>query len=244
MDGRTILETCNICNEPKLIKEGTYRIAVDCACIRKERVELKLKKFNKLSITNRNNSNDIFDNADREADEDVKNMNKFKNYASNFDKIIEKNAGLLMIGNPGTGKTFFANCIANDIQKTGYTVLSFNLSGYFRKVQETYQKDSRLTEDVLLQAVTETDLLFIDDLGSEKITEWGHEKLYNLIDTRYKAAKPIIITTNFNFKELKGVLQDKLIDRLKEMTTAVIFDGESKREKKNVDVWELLKDVG
>ena len=51
-------------------------------------------------------------------------------------------------------------------------------------------------------------MLFIDDLGSEKVSdEWGKEKIYSIIDTRYRASKPIIITTNLDMVELKEFLR-------------------------------------
>lgn len=238
-----VLKSCEVCSEPILIKDGRYEIVADCSCVRRERVELKLKKFNSLSIITRNNSTDLFENADAKEQYDIDNLTNFKNYADNFKMIMQNNAGLTLAGTPGTGKTFFANCICNEIQENGHTVLSFNFSGYLRKIKNEFNTDKKSEismEDKLLHAVHEADMLFIDDFGSEKITEWGMEKLYNLIDTRYRANKPLIITTNLTGEDFKDNLGEKLFDRVSEMTTLVTFTGQSKRKNKNKDVWHLL----
>ena len=239
---REILITCPKCGEPQLFREGKYDIAVDCTCEKQARVTRKLSKFKNMSITARNNSSDIFKNADYTVPADQKILAKMQKYADNFHKAQADNVGLLLTGTPGTGKTFYANCISNFIQEKGYSVLSFNLSGYLRKIQEGYDKKEVSAEDKLLQAVKEVDLLFIDDLGSEKLSEWGIEKVYNLIDERYRAKKPIIITTNLDKRGLEHQLDlngsDKLLDRIAEMTVPFIFDWESRRkQKKNTDLW-------
>ena len=55
-------------------------------------------------------------------------------------------------------------------------------------------------EAEVLKKVSECDLLIIDDFGAEKITDWVLEKVFLLIDTRYKTEKPLIITTNLEYR--------------------------------------------
>ena len=113
---------------------------------------------------------------------------KIKNYVKGFDKVLEINDGLLFRGGCGTGKTFLANCICNYLTEHGYTVLSFNLAGYLRTIKDNFQVETQL-----LEAAKEADMLFIDDLGSEKISdEWGKEKINRTVtDVEYSASMTV-----------------------------------------------------
>ena len=86
-------------------------------------------------------------------------------------------------------------------------------------------------------------MLFIDDLGSEKLSEdWGKEKLCSLIDTRYGARKPILITTNLTATEMVDFLKykntDKILDRINQMTKTFDFTWETKRNPNKKSFWE------
>ena len=241
---RTNIENCKVCGEPIFYQEGIYDVYSDCSCMRKERIRLKISKYKKLSIIDRDFGSNVFEKAQTVCSKENDFIEKFKKYSERFKKALESNIGILMSGLPGTGKTFYANCIANEIQSKGYTVLSFNLSGYLRKIQEDYsnKRDFVSEEEKLLHAVKEVDLLVIDDLGSEKLSDWGMEKVYNLIDERYKANKPIIITTNLDKDGLEEHLMlngsDKLLDRIRAITTPFIFDWDSRRKRKETDIWD------
>lgn len=223
---------CDKCGDIILEKlENGQTVSYICSCKKKEQKKARIDKFKNLSITDRNYGNDIFSNAKITASEERELYLKIKKYVQNFDKILKINDGLLFCGNAGTGKTFLANCICNFLTAHDYTVLSFNLGSYLRTL-----KDDFSLETTLLKAVEEADMLFIDDLGSEKVSdEWGKEKIYSIIDTRYRASKPIIITTNLDMTELKEFLNfrnsDKIVDRIKGMTKVFKFDWESKRKK-------------
>jgi len=94
-----------------------------------------------------------------------------------------------------------------------------------------------------LEAAKEADMLFIDDLGSEKISdEWGKEKINSLIDVRYNAEKPMIITTNLSAEEMIDFLKfkgiNKISDRLNEMLKEFNFTWQTKRKPKSKSFWE------
>ena len=76
------------------------------------------------------------------------------------------------------------------------------------------------------------DLLILDDLGAERDTSYAIEQLYNLIDKRYVTGKPLIITTNLTYKELKApanMSYRRIYDRILEMCVAITFKGENMR---------------
>ena len=238
-----ILERCEICKEVIKYKTDKYEFMRDCKCMRKYRVEAKINKFKSLSITDRNFKSDIFMNAkiDKNGAE-AELYKKIKNYVKGFDEVLKLNDGLLFKGNCGTGKTFLANCICNFLIDKGYAVLSFKLADYLRVLREDFEKKTGL-EGKLLEAIKEADMLFIDDLGSEKLSEdWGKEKLCTLIDTRYSARKPILITTNLTATEMVDFLRykntDKILDRINQMTKTFDFTWETKRKPNKKSFWE------
>lgn len=238
-----ILERCKICKEVIKYKTNNYEFMRDCKCMRKYRVEAKLNKFKNLSITDRNFKSDIFMNAKIEKNvAEAELYRKIKNYVKGFDEVLKLNDGLLFKGNCGTGKTFLANCICNFLIDKGYAVLSFKLADYLRVLREDFEKKTGL-EGKLLEAIKEADMLFIDDLGSEKLSEdWGKEKLCTLIDTRYSARKPILITTNLTATEMVDFLRykntDKILDRINQMTKTFDFTWETKRKPNKKSFWE------
>ena len=104
-------------------------------------------------------------------------------------------------------------------------------------------KDDFSQETIFLKAVEDVDMLFLDDLGSEKVSdEWGKEKIFAVIDTRYRAGKPILITTNLDIVELKDFLDfrksNKILDRINQMTKQFKFDWDSKRKPNKKSFWE------
>jgi replicative DNA helicase len=232
---------CDKCGDVILEKlENGQTVSYICSCKKQEQIKARLEKFKKLSIIDRNYGNDIFSNAKIDTKEEKELYLKIKKYVQNFDKILEINDGLLFCGGAGTGKTFLANCICNYLRAHNYTVLSFNLGSYLRTLKDDFSQ-----ETALLKAVEEADMLFIDDLGSEKVSdEWGKEKIYSIIDTRYRASKPIIITTNLDMVELKEFLDfrnsDKIVDRIKGMTKVFKFTWGSKRKTAKIkkSFWE------
>jgi replicative DNA helicase len=238
-----ILERCEICKEVIRYKTNRYEFMRDCKCMKKYRVEARLNKFRSLSITDRNFKSDIFMNAKIEkSGAEAELYRKIKSYVKGFDEVLKLNDGLLFKGNCGTGKTFLANCICNFLIDKGYMVLSFKLADYLRVLREDFEKKTGL-EGKLLEAIKEADMLFIDDLGSEKISEdWGKEKLYSLIDTRYGARKPILITTNLTAPEMIDFLKykntDKILDRINQMTKTFDFTWDTKRKPNKKSFWE------
>lgn len=239
-----IILKCQKCGETIAYKASNgYEYGRDCKCLRETRKKAKVNKFKNLSITDRNFGSDIFKNAVvGENKAEVELYKKIKKYVLGFNQVLKINDGLLFKGNCGTGKTFLANCICNFLIDKGYAVLSFKLADYLRVLREDFEKKAGL-EGKLLEAIKEADLLFIDDLGSEKVSEdWGKEKIYSLIDTRYGARKPILITTNLNAQEMLDFLRykgtDKILDRINEMVKPYDFTWETKRKTKPKAFWE------
>lgn len=150
-----------------------------------------------------------------------------KRYATAFDKMMEKNMGLLMYGGVGTGKTFAAACIANYLldQKIPVVMISFI------KLLEMLEKNA---DNDIIQNLQSAKLLVLDDLGAERRTSYALEKVYNIIDARYRSKLPVILTTNLTMDEMmdaESMQYERIYDRIFEMCYPLEFKGMSWRKK-------------
>lgn len=128
-----------------------------------------------------------------------------KQYAEEFEKYKEKGVGLLLTGSYGTGKTHLAAAICHELIRNDYQPIFGTMISLLGNIKSTYNEYAKETEQQILNKYIHCDLLIIDDLGKERPTDWTLEKLYTVIDSRYEACKPVVITTNY---------ADKLVSRL------------------------------
>lgn len=181
-----------------------------------------------------------FENADGSNE---KIINAAKNYVANFGEFRENGKGLLLFGTVGTGKTYIAACIANALIDKGCPVLMTNfariantVSGMFEGKQAYYDSLNRFP------------LLILDDLSAERKTEYMQEIVFNVIDSRYRANLPLIVTTNLTSEELKhpsDISYQRTFSRLLEMCLPVNVEGKDKRlEKLKADIQPMKKLLG
>lgn len=171
-----------------------------------------------------------------------------RSYALGFrDKLPERNPepgrnGLFITGPKGTGKTHLSAAIANHVMREGIAAVCMTALDLLTEIKRTYDSQWRgNAEHDLLDTYKKVPLLILDDVGKEPATEWAVSKLYAIINARYEAYLPTIITTNYTDTELVRRLTpkdtgdqttaDATIDRLREMCVAIVTKGESWRCK-------------
>lgn len=145
-----------------------------------------------------------------------------KRYAEKFDEMLSSNQGLLLYGDVGTGKTFAAACIANELLNRKIPVIMTS----FVKLLDGYDEE-------LTRKLNRAKLLIIDDLGAERGTDYALEKVYSVIDGRYRAGLPLILTTNLRLPDMKNasdIRYSRIYDRVLENCFPVKFAGLSRRK--------------
>jgi len=155
-----------------------------------------------------------------------------RNFVSDFDNRLKTGEGLLIYGRPGNGKSHLAAAVVNELLKSGIPAVFANVPNLLGRIRRTYSSERMETEADILQAVSEADLLVLDDAGAEKWTEWVETTLYTIIDDRYRQKKPMIITTNLTLKQLEDAVGFRAFDRILEMCVAVENTGESYRRRR------------
>ena len=115
----------------------------------------------------------------------------------NKNKDTMKSDSLIIMGKSDVGKTHLAAAIANKLIENDKIVLMERLTNLLDRIRETYENNTK-SENELIEIYSNADMLIIDDLGTEKISNWALEKLYTIIQNRYENGLPIIITTRFN----------------------------------------------
>ena len=223
---------CPLCKDTGYI--GTQK----CQCYKKKLIEiyyenshmkdaLKLNNFSKFDIN-------IFSsiNSGSEKYSPKENMQIIIDKMINgyIPKFREHNENILFYGSPGTGKTFLTYCIAKELLDRGFLVVYRTSDELIRNLREIRFNNDTELEDLLINC----DLLVIDDLGAEQITDFSTTELFTLLNKKILLNKKMIISTNLNLLELKQSYAERITSRL--LGNFILFKtyGEDIRIKKNL----------
>ena len=159
-------------------------------------------------------------------------MEKARAYVRNWKEALRNNTGLLLFGDVGTGKSFFAGCIANALLDQDVPVLMTSFPTILNQLTGVYPEE-RVD---FINSLNDYDLLIIDDLGVERSTEFAMEQMFEVIDRRYRCGKPMIITTNLTLEQLRNppdLAHARIYERILERCAPILFSGENFRKQKS-----------
>lgn len=158
-----------------------------------------------------------------------KNLNTCRRYAATF---APHSGNLLFVGGTGLGKTFLSASIARVVADRGYSVVYETAAHLFAKLEKakfTPSEESRKEADKLM----DSDLLILDDLGTEMPGQFVTAALYSLLNDRILEGKPMVISTNLNVDEMARRYSPQIASRLQGSFTLLPFVGEDIRIMKN-----------
>ena len=247
-DGFLHCSVCHAKTQTKITILGREKkVRCICKCRQKEidahkkqDEEKEIERRRKICFSGTDMKDWNFDN------DDLKNpvlSATMKRYADNFAEHKQNGTGILLWGGCGTGKTYYSACIANELITKGYTVHMTNFATLINRIQGTFDEKQDVINDL-----NRYSLLIIDDLGAERRSEYMQETVFNIIDARYRAGKPLIITTNLSINEIKNppsVNYGRIYDRIIERCFPIHVDGNSRRrEKVKGSYYEMKRKLG
>ena len=159
---------------------------------------------------------------------------KARGYAQNWDEFKKAGIGLLLFGNVGTGKSYAAGCIANALIDRLESVLFVGMSDVVNRMQGNFGTD----RDSYMTSLMRPELLILDDLGAERNTSFGKERVFDVINRRRLTGKPMTITTNIpivTMQKAASLDERRIYDRILEACVPIRFDGENFRKSTAAD---------
>ncbi len=220
-------KTCPICHGVGIVIDGVSG-AHTCSCQDNVMTAARLRNANipPKYITRTFETFDPYSRPLRQMLDDA------RAYAAAFDSINKfEKKGLFLTGTVGSGKTHLAAAILQAVITSGHTGLFWNVVDLFRALRDTMSPDSPLTENDIIDRARSVDLLVLDDLGTEKTSEWVLDRLYMLINGRYQDDTALIITTNQTFPELTDRLGTPIVSRLSEMCSYLNVKADDYRRR-------------
>ncbi len=144
-------------------------------------------------------------------------LNFAKRYSENFSPASES---ILMFGKTGLGKTHLSLAIANRVLEKGYSVIYDSIINILRNIEREHFSREHSSE--MLNLVMESELLILDDLGTEYETPFYNATVYNIINTRLNSGRPTIISTNLDYAGIRRRYDERVVSRITAVYTCII----------------------
>lgn len=248
---------CHVCHQPKerrlelLGREQIVGILCECERAKREEEEEASRKhhaemafWEKMTDLRKDNICDPTYETVTLANDDGINQkvsNFCRKYIDRWPQMLENNIGVLFHGPVGTGKSFFACAIANELLQKHVPTTITSFPRLLNLLQDSNNRQW------LLDCLGNYKLVVIDDLGVERETSYAAEQIFAVIDTRSRAKLPTIITTNLTKQEMENqpsMQYRRIFDRVREMCPAVVLiDGQSRRIQNAHQRRELAREL-
>lgn len=229
-DGHRVWVQCQ-CREQEWKNQEAQREAMREEKIKQWRAEeavRSVERVKSVSLMDAKLRGATFQNAQATQD-NSRNLNICKRYADRFEVMESKSQGLLFYGDVGTGKSYAAACIANELLNRGVPVVITSLVKMIDSLRG-FETDV----DQVMNRLRKARLLILDEVGAERTTEFVLEKMYQIIDARYNSNLPMIVTTNIELPQMtneKNIELRRIYSRIMEKCYPMQWYGESWRTK-------------
>jgi len=229
--------TCNDCKDTGYIENEK------CHCFKQSIVNILYEQGNVGTILNKENFNhfkmEYYDNQAKDTTLGLTpyaNMQRIvaecKRFVAEFDG---RYSNILLYGNTGVGKTFLANCIAKELLDTSHTVVYLTAFELFdilekNKFSKSYEEKNEMNEK--FQYILHSDLLIIDDLGTELVNSFSASQVYLCINERHLNQKSTIISTNLSLDDISSLYSERVFSRIISEYQLIKIVGDDIRLKK------------
>ncbi|HEZ7986584.1 MAG TPA: ATP-binding protein [Ruminococcus sp.] len=160
--------------------------------------------------------------------EDYFTMQKILEFTHQYAETFTSESGsIFMFGETGLGKTHLSLAIANRVLERGYSVIYNSSINILRNIEREHFSREHSSE--MIDLIMDTDLLILDDLGTEYETSFYIATIYNIINSRLNSGKPTIISTNLDFSGIKRRYDERVVSRLVAAYTCLEFKGDDVR---------------
>jgi DNA replication protein DnaC len=196
-----------------LPSDGRFGLIVPCRCKLRELEERRLQDLraaSNLGLLSRMAFDSFVPDGhgmNRETRDNLRNA-----YTQSLNYAQNPQGWLILKGGYGCGKTHLAAAIANHQVERGSSVLFVVVPDLLDHLRATFSPGSPVSFDRRFETVRTAPLLVMDDLGTQSSTPWAQEKLYQILNYRYNAQLPTVITTNCELEELDARLRSRIAE--------------------------------
>ena len=228
------LNKCEKCGR-KIFKIDGTEVGCECDLIKQMQSDIqkqKAKAFADQSIITEYYKSKRLRDYERNSEDQMKAFQLAKDYIINFDDYRKKGTSLIIQGSPGTGKTHIAASIRNALVERNYKVYFITLPEYLDEIKAAFNEpNKRYTID---RMVRESDLLIVDDVGANRMTDFAIEEFFKLVDAR--VGKCTIYTTNQTAEEFNKTRDLKRVfSRMMNESKIVPLNGQDYRMERSHD---------
>ena len=195
-----------------------------CGCFKKFEIEARYDASNLKEWVEENNFERL-----REDFYEGEELKLFKHAVDECRDMIEHfdedKRGLLLYGTAGTGKSFLSGCVAKEMLDRDRSVVYYGAAELFPMLADKAFSDDREELGSFMDLLYECDLLIVDDLGTEKSTDFTYSRFYMICNKRMMKKRPMIISSNMDLKGLGDAYRDRIFSRVISSSRVCRLDG-------------------
>ncbi len=199
-------------------KDTGYIGSEKCHCFKERELKNRIETLYDQSNIRRSIENVSFDMVSEKyySGDDLAFFRESKSIAMEFTKNFGNDyQNLLFYGTVGTGKSLLSSCIASELLSKGHSVIYFSTVALIDELaKKTFDKGDQVREKDAVNPVYDSELLIIDDLGTEMPNNFTVTAIFTLLNERALKKRPIIISTNLSLEELRDRYSDRVFSRL------------------------------